>query len=281
MSKHLDGGSAPGGFKAPRDVGRRVGVGLKPSGRPMGARTRRSDQAEMERRRDQVSVGDHRNDERSEGAGHADEHELKEKLRRLEDAVDELAHSARGAMGQRAARLAEDLEQRARRLRRQIEGAREPLDCSHDDPEPVPTAKRSNGWLRDLYRDSERAWLAGVCAGLARYFGVEPWVLRLVAISLFLFNAFLMFWAYVAGIVLLARRPRGNGQRYVGAAIKAADRSPAPELGSRLAPRPGMRSLRLRFADMEARTRRMEGYVTSREFTLQREFAGLERDSLG
>lgn len=227
-----------------------------------------------------MSGGDHRNHERV-----PDEHELTEKLRRLEDAVDELAQSARGAMGERAARLAEDLEQRARRLRRQIEHARESASeargDSVDDPGPATMAKRSNGWLRDLYRDPDRAWLAGVCAGLARYFGVEPWVLRLVVISLFLFNAFLMFWAYIAGIALLARRPQGNRERYVSAAIRASDRSPAPELGSRLAPRPGMRSLRLRFADMEARTRRMEGYVTSREFTLQREFAGLERDSTG
>ncbi|MCC5874231.1 MAG: PspC domain-containing protein [Gammaproteobacteria bacterium] len=228
-----------------------------------------------------MSAGNERSTDRQAGGSHPEEQELKEKLRRLEEAVDELAHSARDTVGQRAARLAEDLEQRARRLRRQLEGAAETHGDRDEAPGMVTTAKRSNGWLRDLYRDPDRAWLAGVCAGLARYFGVEPWVVRLVAISLFLFNAFLMFWAYVAGVVLLARRPRDNGKRYVSAAIKASDRSPAPELGSRLAPRPGMRSLRLRFADMEARTRRMEGYVTSREFTLQREIAGLERDAAG
>ncbi len=223
-----------------------------------------------------MSAGDDRKYDRK-----PDDRELTEKLRRLEDAVDELANTARDRVGHGAARLAEDLEQRARRLRRQLEGAIESPGVRDEAPGPPTTAKRSNGWLRDLYRDSGRAWLAGVCAGLARYFGVEPWVVRLVAISLFLFNAFLMFWAYVAGVVLLARRPRGNGQRYVSAAIEASDRSPAPELGSRLAPRPGMRSLRLRFADIEARTRRLEGYVTSREFALQREIAGLERDSAG
>ncbi|MCC5886771.1 MAG: PspC domain-containing protein [Gammaproteobacteria bacterium] len=228
-----------------------------------------------------MSAGDDRKDHRKAGGGEPEEQDLKDKLRRLEAAVDDLAHSARDSVGHRAARLAEDLEQRARRLRRQLEDAAEPHPHHEEAVGPVTTAKRSNGWLRDLYRDPDRAWLAGVCAGLARYFGVEPWVVRLIAISLFLFNAFLMFWAYVAGVVLLARRPAGNGARYVSAAIKASDRSPAPELGSRLAPRPGMRSLRLRFADMEARTRRMEGYVTSREFTLQREIAGLERDSAG
>jgi len=213
-----------------------------------------------------------------------EERELKEKLRRLEQAVDELAVSARGAVGQRAARLAEDLELRARRLRRQLEESAEadPRDAA-GQPDPAltglhVTAKRSNGWLRDLYRDPERAWLGGVCAGIARYLGVEPWVVRLVAISLFLFNAFLMFWAYIAGLFLLARRPAGNGRHYTDPARLASEPSPAPELGSRFAPRPGMRSLRLRFTDMEARLRRMEGYVTSREFTLARELTALERD---
>lgn len=220
-----------------------------------------------------MSAGDHgRNDRKP------DESELREKLRRLEEAVDELAHSARDTVSQRTARLAEDLEQRARRLRRQLEDAAEP-QAERSDAVGLMTAKRSNGWLRDLYRDPDRAWLAGVCAGLARYFDVEPWVVRLVFISLFLFNAFLMFWAYVAAVVLLARRPQGSSAGYVAAAIRASGRSPAPELGHRLAPRPGVRSLRLRFADIEARTRRMEGYVTSREFTLQREIAGLERES--
>lgn len=208
--------------------------------------------------------------------------ELKETLRRLEDAVDELALSARGAVTQRAAHLAEDLEQRARRLRRQIEDATSFAATAGEQPdEPVRTAqsaKRSNGWLRDLYRDPERAWLGGVCAGLARHLGVEPWVVRLVAATLFLFNAFLMFWAYVAGVLLLARRPANNVRRYPDAAGLAAEPSFAPELGTRLAPRPGLRSVRLRFTDMEGRLRRMEGYVTSREFSLQRELSALERE---
>lgn len=211
--------------------------------------------------------------------GRADDRELKEKLRRLEQAVDELAVSARGAVGQRAARLAEDLEQRARRLRRQLEESAD-ADAPLAAPAAVHvSAKRSNGWLRDLYRDPERAWFGGVCAGIARYLGVEPWVVRLVAITLFLFNAFIMFWAYIAGLFLLARRPAGNGRHYVDPSRLASEPSPAPELGSRFAPRPGMRSLRLRFTDLEARLRRMEGYVTSREFTLQRELTALERDA--
>lgn len=210
-----------------------------------------------------------------------DDADLRASLRRLEESIDDLARDARGAAGRRAARLAEDLEQRARRLRRQLEES----EAEHEfesgngqSPAPTLTAKRSNGWLRDLYRDPERAWLAGVCAGIARYLGVEPWVIRLVAVSLFLFNAFVMFWAYIAGVLLLARRPEGDGGQYLGAAAAVSDTSPAPELGARLAPRPGMRNLRLRFTDMEARLRRMESYVTSREFSLQRELTALEND---
>ena len=203
--------------------------------------------------------------------------DLGDALRRVEQALDDLAVSTRGAVGQRAARLAEDLEHRARRLRRQLEEESEravpPPRSAHASDDH---ARRANGWLRDLYRDPDRAWLAGVCAGLARHFGVEPWVVRLIGISLFLFNAFIMFWAYVAGVVLLARRPRDGGRRRIAPASKP---SAVPELGNRLAPRPGMRQLRVRFAELEGRIRRIEGCVTSREFGLQRELTALEREA--
>ena len=49
--------------------------------------------------------------------------------------------------------------------------------------------------------------------------------------------------------------------------------SPAPELGPRLAPRSGMRNLRVRFRDLELRLRRMEELVTSERIHPQ---AGVE-----
>ena len=36
---------------------------------------------------------------------------------------------------------------------------------------------------RNLYRDPQKGKIAGVCAGLADYFGVETWIVRLLAIT--------------------------------------------------------------------------------------------------
>jgi len=44
---------------------------------------------------------------------------------------------------------------------------------------------------RNLYRDPQRGKIAGVCAGLAEYFGVETWIVRLLAISGLIFAGFI------------------------------------------------------------------------------------------
>lgn len=136
-------------------------------------------------------------------------------------------------------------------------------------------ARPKNGWLRDLYREPERGWIGGVCAGLGRYYEVEPWVARVCAFTLLLFIPQIAFWAYIAGIFLLAKRPRVDATAPVRTGSKAT-RSPAPELGPRLAPRSGIRSLRVRFRDLEHRLRALEEHVTSRKFTLDRELRALE-----
>lgn len=138
-------------------------------------------------------------------------------------------------------------------------------------------ASKHNGWLRDLYREPERGWIAGVCAGLARYYQVEPWVARVVAFSLLIFIPQIAFWAYIIAIFMLARRPPEAELAGMQAQVHAGS-SPAPELGPRLAPRPDVRAVRVRFRDLEHRLRRLEGQVTSREFTLAREFSELERE---
>ena len=53
---------------------------------------------------------------------------------------------------------------------------------------------------KKLYRDPTNAKLGGVCAGLARYFDSEIWLVRLITFSLFLFS--LGTWVIVAYIAL-------------------------------------------------------------------------------
>lgn len=47
---------------------------------------------------------------------------------------------------------------------------------------------------RDLYRDPINGKLSGVCAGLANYFGLEVWLVRIMVISAALLGG--SFWCY-------------------------------------------------------------------------------------
>ncbi|GAM71842.1 hypothetical protein JCM19236_1467 [Vibrio sp. JCM 19236] len=37
--------------------------------------------------------------------------------------------------------------------------------------------------MNGLYRDTNKAWLTGVCAGIAARFGLEIWVVRILVVS--------------------------------------------------------------------------------------------------
>ena len=60
---------------------------------------------------------------------------------------------------------------------------------------------------RRLYRDSRRAWLAGVCAGLADYFGVSPRLVRLLVFLSALFFTFPTVLGYLIAASCSQRRP--------------------------------------------------------------------------
>ena len=197
---------------------------------------------------------------------------------RLERTLEELRLGAAELESDRAAAAVDDLERSVRRLREELdrEDAGRSTECFPEETEP----KRANGWLRDLWREPERGWIAGVCAGVARYYEVDAWVARVVAVSLLIFMPQLTFWAYVIAIFMLARRPRMDAP-VPGRRRPSSRRSPAPELGPRFAPAPGLRSLRVRFRELELRLRRMEETVTSDAFRLKRELSALEAEGPG
>lgn len=69
------------------------------------------------------------------------------------------------------------------------------------------TWSSDHGPLKGLYRDRERGWFFGVCAGVADFFGFRTGSVRLLtAVSLLLF-----FWPtallYLAAVFLFRERP--------------------------------------------------------------------------
>ena len=58
-----------------------------------------------------------------------------------------------------------------------------------------------------LYRDTARAKVSGVCAGLAKHWQQPRWIIRLATIACFLFLPLATAIAYGMAVLLLPTRP--------------------------------------------------------------------------
>ena len=119
-----------------------------------------------------------------------------------------------------------------------------------------------------LYRDPVRGKILGVCAGIADYFGFEPWTVRIGAvIGLFVFTLPTLI-AYLLAGALLERKP---ADMYASADEEGMWRD------IRTKPSDTVREVRHRFRELERRLRALEAHITSREFELSRSIRDLER----
>ncbi len=60
---------------------------------------------------------------------------------------------------------------------------------------------------KKFYRSSTDCKIAGVCGGLAEYFGIDPMLVRVVFLAALIFGAF-GFWAYMLLWVCSSQRIR-------------------------------------------------------------------------
>ena len=119
-----------------------------------------------------------------------------------------------------------------------------------------------------LWRDRDRGIIAGVCAGIADYVGVEPVVVRLVTVLGLIFFFPPTIVAYI--ILAVALRPKPP-------ALYASADEETFWRGVGTAPADTVNSLKRKFADLEARLGYMESQVTSGDFELHRKFRDLGR----
>jgi phage shock protein C len=132
-------------------------------------------------------------------------------------------------------------------------------EVRHDEPGP------SRQWL---YRDTRRAWIAGVCAGIADYFGVGVGLVRFLTFLSALFFTMPTLFGYFIAALVLKRRP---DHLYASREEEAFWRS------VRLEPSRTAHDLLRKFQELERRLRAAEARVTSSEFKLRRQFRELER----
>ena len=120
---------------------------------------------------------------------------------------------------------------------------------------------------RRFYRSSDKSVLGGVCGGLAEYFGFNLKVTRLLAIIGFFMSPPLAALAYLAVVILVPAKP---------ATIVEPKVDPEFRQSLRSSPAQTMSDVRRRFQSLDRRLARMEKYVTSSRFELDREFRNLE-----
>ena len=146
---------------------------------------------------------------------------------------------------------------------------------------------------KELHRDPERGRIAGVCAGIAEYFGLETWLVRILTVTgFFLLAGPFMIVAYIAAWFILDKKP---GSKHKGAILKDQfatkmhrgkgwHNEPAQEAEEEKKvavkahvwqagepPRQAYFDIKQRYQKIEDRLRKVETYVTSSEYQLNRE----------
>ncbi len=143
---------------------------------------------------------------------------------------------------------------------------------------------------RALYRDPKNGKIAGVCAGIAQYFGIETWLVRILTVtSFFLLAGPFIFVAYIACWFIMDKKTDVTTSAYqasvelgkkvvsTGKGWVNRDEAEKPiEVKARVwqagePPRQAFHDIQQRFRRAEERLRDIETYVTSKEFQLNRE----------
>ncbi|MBF0107419.1 MAG: envelope stress response membrane protein PspC [Deltaproteobacteria bacterium] len=111
-----------------------------------------------------------------------------------------------------------------------------------------------------LYKNPQRGFIAGVCAGLADYFDISLAMVRIIFVLGFFISAPVFLFGYLILALALKRRPSAV---FVNNEEETFWRSVS------FTPRDTFVDLRHKIRTMEAKLRRMEDHVTSSEFELE------------
>jgi len=132
--------------------------------------------------------------------------------------------------------------------------------------------------LSGLRRDPYRGRVAGVCAGIAGYYGINLKLIRIAMIVCAFINPFLTIGGYALATWLIKPMPEpaeprpDGGQSEMNAGTSASHARAAEE---DLPPELRFAALKDKFRELEERTGGVETLVTSSEFRLRRDFKNM------
>ncbi|MBW8190370.1 envelope stress response membrane protein PspC [Neiella marina] len=121
---------------------------------------------------------------------------------------------------------------------------------------------------RTLYRNSKLGKVGGVCAGIANYFGLETWLVRVLMASAIILTGFfgLPLLCYVVAWFVLDNEPEVTPDVQEQPISVKSTVWQSGEL-----PRQALHDIKHRFGDLEGRLQHLEQHVTSSAFNLRRE----------
>ena len=237
---------------------------------------------------------------RSANSGEQSDTEFSQAMNRLENAVQDLVSVTAGQLGDRATAL---IDETSKRLEAELRLKR----ASEDDPEVEEQVERRHQRRRSRHRfdqrrrrssrltiNRENEKIAGVCAGLAPYLGVEIWMVRLAAVTGLLFIPHIVFPAYWIAYFVMEKpdkrqiaderddESRRSRRRRKGRSFNNEDRSQAAAEAPAEQAFNARRDLKYTRTDLtqaELRLRRLESFVTSKQYELQKELHRIERDA--
>lgn len=113
-----------------------------------------------------------------------------------------------------------------------------------------------------LYRNKERSILGGVCAGIADWTGFNLTALRVITVLLAIPFTAVMVVGYILLWILVPKRP-------INLYRDECDEAFWQEV--RRGPKDGVSRLNQRFRELDKRLQRMEAWLTSSEYRIDRE----------
>jgi phage shock protein C len=138
----------------------------------------------------------------------------------------------------------------------------------------------------ELLRDPSKGKIAGVCAGIADYFGWETWLVRILAVSGVLLGMGWFVVVYIAAWFILEKKLKADGTAPSKASAKGRQSTAysknddvsdeSIKVKSRIwqsgePPKQAFHDIRRKFRRLERKLQSIEKYVTSSEFTVARE----------
>jgi phage shock protein C len=125
----------------------------------------------------------------------------------------------------------------------------------------------------NLYRDPLNGKLTGVCAGIANYLGAEYWVVRILVVSATLLGGgFVVVLAYLA-LTFMLEKQEGIDPKKLKNQQAHKVKSKAWQSGQ--SPTSILSTIEDEIYSIECGVKRMEAYVTSDTYKVNKEFRNL------